>query len=263
MFINRGIDDGQLFDGDCSTYFIARESGGVLRIDLGAVVTIDRLALRTMDREAHALDPEALAFDDDARVEVSADLTCWREVPFAAAGAGTIALANLAGAPVRYVLVHGAPRRLAEIEGSVDGAPLDRTHWRASNLLPAWRDAVAAWSRAVTLQDIAPGAMLAVSVEGVHGAGKAWVAARVDGELVGFPDRAPSYPSNTWEYKNVTPAANTTHYLPLKEEWAGRPIEVVLLVLEGGSAELEPMVRLTASTPPAHQKADHSIRKVR
>ena len=69
-------------------------------------------------------------------------------------------------------------------------------------------------------------------------------------ELVGFPDRAPSYPSNTWEYRNVEPEGNTTHYLPLRPEWAGRPIEVVLLVLEGGEVELHPELHLSAREAP-------------
>ena len=248
MFVNRGIDDAQLFDGDLATFFTARETGGVLRLDLGALSSLERLLLHTMDREAHALVPEATRFAESARLEVSADLSSWQEVPFATGGDGTIAVATMPAEAIRYVRVHGAPRRLAEIEGVRGSEALDRSGWRASNLLPHWRPAVSCWSRTVKVEGVVPGAKLAVAVEGHHGSNGAWVAARIDGHPVGFPDRAPSYPSNTWEYKNVDPAGNTTHYLPLRPEWAGRDIEVFLLLT--GEADVVPTVHLTADDPP-------------
>ncbi|MEQ8768602.1 MAG: hypothetical protein RL885_32145 [Planctomycetota bacterium] len=254
MFVNRGIDDRQLFDGDLQTFFIARETGGVLRLDLGASTRLDRLSFRTMDREAHVLDAESVRFADDARLEVSVDLESWRSVDLAAAGRGTIAVARPPQTPIRYVRLFGAPHLLAEIEGHSAGQPLDRTGWRASNLIPPLKDPIAIWSLKVTLDEIVPGALLALAAEGRHGPGKAWAAARVDGHRVGFPDRAPSYPSNTWEYRNVEPDRNTTHYLPLDPHWSGRTIEVYLVVLEGGETDLRPRLYLSASQAPLVRK---------
>lgn len=72
---------------------------------------------------------------------------------------------------------------------------------------------------------------LCVAVNGVHGVEGAWVGFKVDGQFVGCPDRAPSFTSNTWEYKSANSDRNYTYYLPVMKEMAGKPIEVVVMSL--------------------------------
>jgi hypothetical protein len=256
MFVNRGIRDRNLFDGDLNTFFQARFRGGVLRVDLGRATRVDTLVIRIKSRYERFINADLHAFARDNRAEVSPDLKTWTPVA-QWKGKGSCAVARIpAGLRIRYVRVHGAPRRIAEIEGYRDGRPIDRNEWRASNLFGAYakRPAVKAWSLAFTLEEIPSGAYLAVPLAGRHGKEGAYATLRVDGHPVGAPDRAVSYPSNTWEYENVDMDHDYTYYLPLVPEMVGRKLEVVVLLLEGGVAEFRPEVWITAHPPPRAER---------
>jgi len=252
MFINRGIWDRQLFDGDLGTFFRARREGGAFRLELGEVAAVDRLVLRTMDREAHGIHPTLNTFRDDCIAEYSVDLRTWHEIEVPT-GIGTIVVLDFpAGTQLRYLRIDGAPQWLAEVYGYAANARLDTSAWRASNLFTPYRarPAVVAWGGSFALPEVAPGAYLAVAIEGQHGDEGAYAALRVDGALVGAPDRAVSFPSNTWEYKNVEMDHGYTYFFPLTTEMAGRKIEVFVLGFEGGGADLRPEVWLTAHERP-------------
>jgi hypothetical protein len=256
MFVNRAIRDRNLFDGNMSTFFIARLPDRALRIDFGELIHLDRLVLKMRSKYEHDINPELHRFTEDSLAEVSADLESWTPVG-TWSGKGTIAIAKIpVEKPVRYVRVHGAPRRLAEIEGYREGAPLDRSSWRASNLFFSYaqRPAERTWASSFTLEEIPRNAYFAIALEGEHGDEGAYAAVRVDGRPVGAPDRAVSYPSNTWEYFNVERESNYTYYVPLDPSMVGKKIDVVVLVLKGGKNEIQPEVYLTAYPAPFESK---------
>jgi len=256
MFVNRGIWCRNLFDGDMSTFFTARLADRALRIDFGRLLSIDRLVMRVRNKYDYDQNPDMHRFSEDSLAEVSADLREW--IPIGSwRGEGTVATARIpADFPVRYVRISGAPRRLAEIEGYRAGEKLDRSHWRASNLFHAYgaRPAVAAWSGALALDEVPRGGYLAVALEGIHGREGAFAAVRVDGRPRGAPDRAVSFPSNTWEYLNVDTESGYTYFFPLRPEDAGKRIETVVLVMAGGVNAFEPAVYLTAAEPPREKQ---------
>ena len=256
MFVQRGIWDRNLLDGDLGTFFVARLEGRALRLDLGEPTLVDELVLRTRSRYEPDLAPSLSSFAGDAAVEVSADLSSWHAIPTPSGKGSTAILRPPKGTPVRYLRVDGAPRRIAEIEGHRDGAPLDRSRWRVSNLFPAYRrtPAVAAFSASITLEEVPRGSYLAIPIEGRHGDEGAWAALRIGGELVGAPDRAVSFPSNTWEYYNVERESGYTYFFPLTEDAVGREIEVFVLVLEGGGEDIRPSAWITAHPPPYERK---------
>ena len=164
-------------------------------------------------------------------------------------GKGTIAIAKIPDKrPVRYVRIHGSPRRIAEVEGFRGGEKLDRSKWRASNLFFSYKTnpCVSAWSSSFELDEIPEGSYLAVALEGEHGNEGAYVAARVDGMPVGAPDRAVSYPSNTWEYYNEEKDNHYTYMIPLSGKMAGKKIDIVVLVLKKGESRFIPEGYLTA-----------------
>ncbi len=256
MFVNRGIWDKNLFDGDLNTFFIARLEGRALRIDFGESILLDRLVIKVRSKYEHDINPALHRFGDNNVAEVSSDLMNWTPVG-RWEGKGTIAIAKIPdGIPVRYVRIQEAPRRIAEVEGYKDGKKLDRAMWRASNLFFPYRTkpAVNAWSSSLVLEEIPKGGYLAIALEGEHGNEGAYVAARVDGRLVGAPDRAVSFPSNTWEYYNVEKDTHYTYMIPLSEEMAGKEIETVVLVLEGGKNQFIPEAYLTAYPDPFEAK---------
>ncbi|UCD75641.1 MAG: hypothetical protein JSV91_01745 [Phycisphaerales bacterium] len=249
MFINRGIWDRNLFDGDLNTFFTARLEGRSLRVDFGVVIDADTLVIRLRDREQPDLNSSLHSFAKDAVAEISADLRSWTALEPFWGGVGTIAMTELPrNLPIRYLRITGPPRRIAEIEAYRDGQLLDRSAWRASNLFHpyAGRQAVAAWSASFTLDEIADNSKLAVAINGRHGDEGAYAALRVDGELIGAVDRSVSFPSNTWEYYNVEMESDYAYYFPLSPSMRGRTIEIVMLILEGGLNEVKPQVWTTA-----------------
>ncbi|MDX2186398.1 MAG: hypothetical protein SFV32_05670 [Opitutaceae bacterium] len=263
IFRARELSDRFLFDGDTATAFSVslrwgdpRNKGGGFRLDLGQVRPVTRLVLETPDE--FSLQP--LKSEEGVRAEVSMDLRTWKPVTFLA---GTHMELDLAAAgPWRYLRFSPTPLRLTEVRGwEQDREVTDRTAWRASNLfapytrthwLPAGvYSAQSAWAATALLpRVISSGAYLSVAVNGVHGVEGATVAFRIGGKLVGCPDRSPSFASNSWEVGVRASDRNTTYYLPLRPEWAGRTIEAVVLALDPAQKDLQPAIWLCAPSSP-------------
>lgn len=256
MFVNRGIWDKNLFDGDIDTYFVARLEGRALRLDFGSPILMDRLVIKIRSKYEHDINPAIHRFSEDNIAEVSNDLKAWTPVGHWE-GKGTIAIAKMPGdIPVRYMRIQGPPRRISEIEGFRDGRACDRSSWRASNLFYPYENkrATHAWKATFTLEEIPKGSYLAVALEGEHGDEGAYAALRVDGVPVGSPDRAVSFPSNTWEYYNEERDSYYTYYFPLERSMTGKSIDVVVLGLDGGENKFQSRVYLTAYPIPFVEK---------
>jgi len=243
-FVNRGIWDRNLFDSNMETGFWPskkydidlRVKGGALRLDLGEIVHVDQIVVHVPNHYAvHPLLPE-----EGNYVDVSTDLITWKTVTFLA---GTKMTINIGG-NVRYLRFKRQPQQIVEIEGYYNGKPLDRTKWRASNLFayPDRMQCEKSWSAKFALDEIANNSYLSVALNGKHGVEGAYVAARIDGKLVGAPDRAASYPSNTWEYVNAKRDANYTYYIPLKEADVGKEIEVFVLAYDKENTGIQPEI---------------------
>ena len=257
LFVNRGLWDRNLFDGDDSTsFYVSRRrgvgtagaaiDGGALRIDLGAPVSLDKLVIRPGSE--HALQP--FKFDETVRAQVSADLKSWSSLRLAAGN--EIVLPLDPEQPVRYVRFDGTPERVLEIEGYRDGAMVDRSPWRASNLFARYarNPARKAWQHSFTLDEIPPGASLAIALNGEHGQEGAYAAIRVNGKPVGAPDRSVSFPSNAWEYPPRRSASNYTYYVPLTPGMKGATIDAVILGMRNGADKFQPEVWLTTFPAP-------------
>ncbi len=253
LFIDRGVWDRNLFDGDDHTaFYVARRVGvlplnhGSLRIDLGKTTKLDKLLVRTGGE--HALQP--FKHDETIRASVSRDLKTWTPM-LLAAGAEIVIDFDL-DTEIRYVRFEGTPDRIVEIEGFLRGEALDRTNWRASQLFASGARAAAvnAWQQSFKLTEIPEGGYLAIALNGSHGEEGAYAALRVNGRPVGAPDRAVSYPANPWEYPPQRKAANYTYYVPLTPEMKDAEIDAVVLGMQGGSANFKPDVWITAHPAP-------------
>lgn len=189
--------------------------------------------------------------------QVSADLATWRTVPFTKTDTGmTVDISGLGG--VRYFRMGGTFSTIREVVASrPKGKPVSRKAWRGSNLLASYASAPAekAWQCSFTLDEAARGTYLCIGVAGRHGAELAYAALRIDGKPAGCPTRAPSYPVNPWEYPVRTPAQNVTYYVPVTPEMIGKPIDAVLLGLDGVGENLTPDVWIT-SYPIPHESVE-------
>ncbi|MCP4724830.1 MAG: hypothetical protein GY863_07330 [bacterium] len=259
VFVERGIWDKYLFDGDLNTSFYVnrrfgrdlRVNGGALRIDMGKILDIDRFVIHVQDEQSL----QSLKRDEAVRFEISSDLKKWERVFLLASKTMDVDLSGKG--PVRYVRMTPGPEQVFEIEGFYKGRKLDRHNWRASNLFGTFGRrfrAFKSWSNTFVLDQIPKNSYLAVAVNGVHGIEGAYATARINDEYVGAPDRAVSYPSNTWEYYARQYDRNYTYYIPLKDSMKGKEIEVFVLGLNRDIAELEPEVWITAYPIPYEEK---------
>jgi len=259
LFIDRGIWDKNLSDGDPNTAFYVcqrwggrdlRINGGSLRVDLGEVTDIDRLIVRVGSESA--LQP--LKTEEMLRGKISADLMEWTPISFLA-GKDMI-LGFPANKPIRYIAVNGCPNLITEIEGYKDRIMLDRSKWRASNLFSPYgrSPAVAAWSLSLTLDEATEASYFAIAINGRHGVEGAYAALRADGKPIGAPDRSVSYPSNAWEVPARNSDSNYTYYVPVTKEMIGKKIDVVVLGLRGGDTDIEPKAWITAYPIPFEMK---------
>ena len=257
LFIERGLWDRNLFDGDDDTaFYVARRVGvapvlgGSLRIDLGKSISLDKLVVRTGSE--HSLQP--FKYDETIRAQVSADLKNWNEMRLVADK--EIVMDLDPQSRLRYIRFDGAPDRIVEIEGYLGGKKLDRAGWRASNLFARYSRIRPrkAWEHSFTLGEIPTGSYLAIALDGEHGVEGAYAAIRVNGEPVGAPDRSVSFPSNTWEYPARKRSSNYTYYIPLTEEMKGARIDAVVLGMRNGSDEFKPEVWITAYPAPFSER---------
>jgi len=223
-FVDMGVWDRNLFDGDLTTGFWPTKryqtDRGCFRLDLGEIQQVDELLITVPD--VFSLLP--MKPDEGSIVEISTDLKSWESLTYLA---GTN-MSVVVGKPVRYLRFKYFPQQITEIEGITSGNKLDRIKWRASNLFayPTNKKAQKAWKSTIVLDEVPTGSYLCIAINGKHGREGAYAAAKIDGELIGAPDRAPSHLSNPWESFNARHDKNYTYYIPVKEEYKGKKIEL-------------------------------------
>jgi hypothetical protein len=247
-FVERGVWDRNLFDGDLTTGFWPTKryqtERGCLRLDLGKIQKLDELIITVPD--IFSLFP--LIPEEGNYVEISTDLQNWEQLTFMT----DLKIRIPIGKPVRYLRFNSFPQQITEIEGIADGKVLDRTQWRASNLFahPRVKKPVKSWKTSVVLDEIPKGSYLCVAINGKHGRDGAYAAAKVDGKMIGAPDRAPSYLCNPWELFNSRTDENYTYYIPLKDEYIGKNIEVFVMGYDKENLTYKPDLWITAYPQP-------------
>lgn len=250
-FVERGIWDKNLFDGDMNTGFWfsrkydieQRVKKGCFRLDLGEDVYVDSLVFRVKDM--FSLEP--LRLEEGNFVQISSELRDWKQLVFISEKNTQIHINGM----MRYLKMPEFPAAIYEIEVYAKGVKLDNSKFRASNLFADSRkmDCKALWTNNFTLDEMAPNSYLSVAVNGNHGVEGAYAALKVDGKLVGAPSRAVSYPSNTWEYVNSKSSSNYTYYFPLTKDMIGKKIEVFVMGYEADKLDLTPEVWISSYNP--------------
>lgn len=249
VFTERGIWDRNLFDGNMKTGFWPsrkyrvdqRVKGGCFRLDLGEVTDADKIIIHVPDE--YSLQP--LLHGEGNHVDVSTDLVDWRRLTYLADKRIVIE----PDAPLRYLRFRNYPDRIVEIEAFKQGKAILRNGWRASNLFAhvSQMQGQKAWHAQIKVEECLEGGRICIAVEGMHGVEGAYAALKDGDRLLGCPDRAPSYPSNTWEYVNARSSGNYTYYLPVTPDLLGKTLDVYVVAFDKNLADLRPVVWLTAN----------------
>jgi len=247
-FIERGVWDKNLFDGNRKTGFWPshkydvdlRVKRGAFRLDLGKVIRLDKLVIYVPDK--YSLHP--LLTEEGNYAEISADLKTWRRVTYLA-GLKMIIPVN---GKIRYLRLKVQPGQIVEIEGYYNGKMIDRKSWRASNLFahPDRMSCKKSWKASFTLKQIPKNSYLSIAINGKHGVEGAYAAAKIGKKYIGAPDRAPSFPSNTWEYLVAKRSGNYTYYIPLKQSYKDKKIEVWVMGYDKSNLNFKPDIYLSS-----------------
>jgi len=261
VFVERECWDKYLFDNDHETCFSVNIRWGDQRtdyrsefcLDMGESLNLDKITVECP--EVYSLSP--LKPMEGINAFVSNDLRNWDIVPFITGKKMEIDLSKVDSC--RYIRFGPTPLRISEIVGCVGGQPVNRSKWRANNLFRAYgRDGYncrKVWKNQFVLDYIPKGSYLCVAINGLHGIDGAVVAFRIDGQYYGSPDRAPSFLSNTWEFRNLQTPSNNTFYLPLSPDMTGKPIEVYLLGMYPDKIDLDPQVWISAYPIPFESRS--------
>ncbi|OQA75393.1 MAG: hypothetical protein BWY31_04689 [Lentisphaerae bacterium ADurb.Bin242] len=229
-FRMRGLWDRYLFDGDSRTGFWPSRrfgvdsaiDGGCLRIDLGQVAEVATLVLDCGD--CRGLEP--LLPGEGSNVLISGDLRHWESCGFITAPRISIEINRR----IRFVKLPQPPSFLRSICGTApNGADLDTTGWRVSNLFAPGKQIEKLWKTDFEIEDVAEGGYIAVALNGVHGEEGAYVAFLIDEIPYGCPDRAPSFPTNPYEFVTLRRDSGYTYYFPLSQALKGKHATVFVM----------------------------------
>jgi len=249
-FMNRSVWDKNLFDTNMKSGFALskkydydlRIKGGTFRLNLGEPTYVDSIIMHVPDY--YELQP--LLYQEGNYAEVSSDLIHWRTITYLADTMMMIPVNER----IQYLRFKSQPQNIVEIVGFKNGKKLDRSKWSASNLFAhsSRMKCVKSWKTTFTLEELASNSYLSIALNGKHGVEGAYVAAKIDGKLIGAPDRASSYPSNTWEYVAAERDANYTYYIPMKAEYVGKPIEIFVMAYDKNNTDIQPEVWISSKS---------------
>ena len=254
-FVNRGVWDKQLFDGDMNTGFWPsrrrgdiRIKGGCFRFDLGEAIFVDSIILKV--KNEYELQP--FLIDEGNFAHLSSDLINWKSVTFLAGPKMNI----LVGDEMRYLKMNPFPDAIAEIEVYSKGKKVPSGKFRASNLFADSNamKCAGAWSAPIQLNEIPKNSYIAIAVNGEHGVEGVYAALKVDGQLVGAPSRAVSYPANPWENVTVKASSNYTYFFPLTEEMKDKKVEAFVLEYDNKQSDIKPEIWISAYPAPYEEK---------
>jgi len=261
-FIEKGGWDDYLFDKDLNTSFAVNErwkveqrvKGGCLRLDFAQVVEMDVLKIIVENKEY--LQP--LQIGDENWIEISTDLINWTRIPYDVGLTSDISITQ----PLRYVRMMNASKRIQELSAFKGEFELKSDLWKASNLFAhgSKMKAKKMWKQVFRPIEIPKGSYLCIALEGKHGIEGAYAAAKIDGKFYGCPDRAVSYPSNTWEYANAKRDANYTYYMPLTEDMRKKEIEIYVMAYDDEALDFVPTLYITTDEIP-FQEASLILKK--
>lgn len=256
-YILRGCDGEFLFDKSPDTFFDGqskfyagglRIDGGCLRVDLGEVVDCDCIEIEYYSTNGCGTTEQIKPQTAPVYAEISEDLHAMNTVKLISerdGGAytmeyvrasvhdiktdeGSRKTAVYGGGRVRYFRMDAPLDRMFAFRVMKNGKDVTPANARANNLMAPYSKKKTVFAKKVTVTPEKTG-RLAVAINGVHGTEGVYCAAKVNGRPLGFPERAPSYPSNVWEHLVRLQNHDNTYFTEITPDLVGREIEVYAL----------------------------------
>ncbi len=255
-YLLRGCDGEFLFDGNPDTFFDGsskyyagglRVNGGCLRVDLGETVDCDTVEIEyynTAERSTYQLQPQTAPVS----AELSSDCGTWTTVTLTEdrpgedyvmeyvreaihdilTARGKRMTAVYPGGTFRYFRMTNPCDRMFSFRVMKNGVDVTPASARANNLMAHYSKRPTVFAKKATVCPTSTG-RLAVAVNGKHGTEGVYCAAKIDGTPAGFPDRAPSYPSNVWEHLVSLKDHDNTYFMDVTPDMVGKSIDVYAL----------------------------------
>ncbi|MBQ8015563.1 MAG: hypothetical protein IJ264_05190 [Clostridia bacterium] len=265
----RGCEAANMFDGKSDTFFDSqsktycdmnlRVNGGCLRVDFGAEFDCDSVEIDffSADYPTREVEAQKLALT----AEYAVDFADWKSSAHVALSVkkdnynakiikftehttydlpGKIMTASYAvNDVIRYLRIDNPIDRIYAVRLMKDGKELILGSPSANNMQAHYRYKKLREVRfgEFVIPEYTVGSKLTVAVNGVHGEECVYCVAEIDGELNGFPERAPDYKANQWEHCVCGSNKNNTFFMELPEGIAGKKIKVYALFTRGGKSE--------------------------
>ena len=255
-YVLRGCDSEFLFDKNPDTFFDGnskyyagglRIDGGCMRVDLGETVDCDAIEIEYYSTNG-ANTQQIKLQTASVSAEISADLSVWNTVSLSEerdGGAYTMEFvrdsvhniltddgcrktAVYAGGKVRYFRMAAPVDRVFAFRVMKNGEDITPACAKVNNLMAPYAAKTTTSAKKVTVIPAHTG-RLAAAVNGKHGTEGVYCAAVIDGTLAGFPDRAPSYPSNVWEHLVRLQDHDNTYFMEITPDLVGKAIDVYAL----------------------------------
>ena len=229
-----------------------RIEGGCLRVDFGKVVNVDKVQIEFFEankgQDDHSFEKQTVL----DKADFSTDLKNWKKAPLNGVSKvcderveylayycdktqfinGVRSCAEFSvNAKFRYFRLPCQPDRLFAVKFFANGKQITPKKPHVNNLFAHYSKKITknASSVTVNLNSLPKNPYLALAVEGETGSENVCCIAKVDNKYYVFPNRAPSYVVNSYEYPVHPVNGHYTFYLPVKKQWAGKDIKVTVL----------------------------------
>lgn len=227
-----------------------RVEGGCLRVDFREIQPADRIEIEYFEAETPLPEFEESKLCDHA--DISSDLRGWEnsplvrkeegrereltylayyvDVPKTAKGKVVRAVYS-AASPFRFFRLDCPPDHIISIKRFAGEREIESHSPHLTNLFAPYhcKKSKAARAGEIVLPHLPKHPYLAVAVEGETGNENVTCCLKYGGKLYAFPERAPAYPSNAFEYHVHPVEGFYTFFFPLKSEMEGGTVEIVAL----------------------------------
>lgn len=254
----RGCEASAMFDGREDTFYDSqsrsyqnhslRIANGCLRVDFGKIIDADYVEIVAFAADEPTVEVPAQLMPDFA--EFSEDLRAWNRSSKAEISElcrytqdvvkfGVHTIYPLEGKKLRFVYrctennfrymrIPEPMDRIYSVKAYKNGEEIKLTGQTANDIQAPYYASKTKFKKcaSVIIPEYREESRIAVAINGYHGNEGVFCTVEYDGNVKGFPFRAPEYKANMWEHLVCSEDYNNTFYFPLPEGMAGKTAKI-------------------------------------